>query len=68
MQLLPATRYVGFYLLVEEVVPTIGEGCEVLFGRHVSATQWFAVSDFLDVAQAAGDTFVAVGVEGIERD
>jgi hypothetical protein len=32
------------------------------------AAKGFTVSDFLDVAQAAGNTLIAVGVEGIEFD
>ena len=51
--------------LLEEIV--LGIGCEVGLGACLT-TQRFTGTDELQVVQTAGDTLVAVGVEGIEID
>lgn len=49
--------------LCQEIV--ISESAEVICCRSLAAER-FTVTDLLDVAQTAGDTLVAVGVECVE--
>ncbi len=52
--------------LVEEIVLIVCR-CEVVLSSGL-ASERFTIADFLKVIQTAGDTFVAVAVEGIEID
>lgn len=55
----------SLHSLVKEIV--IVSGGEVIFSTRLAAER-FAVTDFLQVVQAAGDAFIAVAVESIEVD
>lgn len=52
--------------LVEEII-LIVHSCEVILSSGL-ASERFAVADLLKIVQTAGDTFVAVAVEGIQID
>ena len=58
---LPDLRFVS----IQEIV--IISGGEVIFSTGLAAER-FAVTDFLQVVQAAGDAFIAVAVKGVEVD
>jgi len=52
--------------LVEEII-LIVHSCEVILSSGL-ASERFAVTDLLKVVQTAGDTLVAVAVEGVQVD
>ena len=51
----------------EEIIVIVKVCGEVIRCRR-SAAERLAVPDFLDITQTAGDTAVAVGIEGVEVD
>ena len=61
---MPSATLAG-WLLGKEVIVHIGG--EVIRGGRTTAKR-FTVPHFLDVAQAAGDAAIAVGVKGVEVD
>ena len=60
---MPAARV--WFLLGEEIVVVIVQVCEVILGTAVASKRG-TVRELLEVVQATGDAFVAVGIESIE--
>ena len=52
--------------LIEEII-LIVRSCKVIFSPGF-ASEWLAVTDFLQIVQTAGDALIAVAVESVEID